>query len=82
MNTLLNRFHMWFPGGIVLGSLISKFMTDLDMGWQAQIWIIMIPTLIYVYLFYGQSFPKPKLEATTSIGENFKAMATPLYLLC
>ena len=80
MNTLLNRFHMWFPGGIVLGSLISKFMTDLDMGWQAQIWIIMIPTLIYVYLFYGQSFPKPKLEATTSIGENFKAMATPLYL--
>jgi len=28
MNTLLNRFHMWFPGGIVLGSLISKFMTD------------------------------------------------------
>mgnify|MGYP000034506176 CR=1 FL=1 len=19
MNTLLNRFHMWFPGGIVLG---------------------------------------------------------------
>ena len=23
MNTLLNRFHMWFPGGIVLGSLVS-----------------------------------------------------------
>ena len=80
MNTLLNRFHMWFPGGIVLGSLISKFMTDADLGWQSQIWIIMIPTLIYAYLFYGQEFPKPKVEAATSVSENFKAMATPIYL--
>ena len=27
----MNRFHMWFPGGIVIGSLISKFMTDAGM---------------------------------------------------
>lgn len=80
MNTLLNRFHMWFPGGIVLGSLISKFMTDMSLGWQAQIWIIVIPTLIYAYLFAGQSFPKPKEEASSSISENFKAMFSPLFL--
>ncbi len=80
MNTLLNRFHMWFPGGIVLGSLISKFMTDMSLGWQAQIWIIVIPTLIYAYLFAGQSFPKPKEEASSSISENFKAMLSPLFL--
>ena len=36
MNTLLNRFHMWFPGGIVLGSLVSKFMTDAALGWQVN----------------------------------------------
>lgn len=80
MNTLLNRFHMWFPGGIVIGSLISKFMTDMSLGWQAQIWIIVIPTLIYAYLFAGQSFPKPKEEASSSISENFKAMLSPLFL--
>ena len=80
MNTLLNRFHMWFPGGIVLGSLISKFMTDMSLGWQAQIWIIVIPTLIYAYLFAGQSFPKPKEEVSRSISENFKAMLSPLFL--
>jgi MFS family permease len=80
MTTLLNRFHMWFPGGIVLGSLISLLMTSLDLGWQAQIWVIMIPTLIYVYLFFGQEFPKPKMEKVASIGENFKAMLSPLYL--
>ncbi|MAJ31187.1 MAG: MFS transporter [Flavobacteriaceae bacterium] len=80
MNTLLNRFHMWFPGGIVLGSLISKFMTDMSLGWQAQICIIVIPTLIYAYLFAGQSFPKPKEEVSRSISENFKAMLSPLFL--
>ncbi len=80
MNTLLNRFHMWFPGGIVLGSLISKFMTDASLGWQTQIWIIVIPTLIYAYLFFGQEFPKPKVTAATSVSENFKAMASPIYI--
>ena len=80
MNTLLNRFHMWFPVGIVLGSLISKFMTDASLGWQAQIWIIVIPTLIYAYLFYGQEFPKPKVAAASTISGNFKAMATPIYI--
>ena len=57
MNKMLNRFHMWFPGGIVVGSLLSKFMTDANTGWQAQIWLIIVPTLIYAYLFWGQAFP-------------------------
>lgn len=78
MNTLLNRFHMWFPGGIVLGSLVSFAMTKMDLGWELQIWVIMIPTLIYAYLFYGQSFPEPKKEIA-SMSQNLKAMATPLF---
>lgn len=80
MSKMLNRFHMWFPGGIVVGSLLSKFMTDANLGWQAQIWLIMVPTLIYAYLFWGQTFPKPKVEGVTSLGENLKAMVTPLYI--
>ncbi|TAF00102.1 MAG: MFS transporter [Runella slithyformis] len=81
MNKMLNRFHMWFPGGIVVGSLLSKFMTDANLGWQAQIWLILIPTFIYAYLFWGQAFPKPKVEGSASIGENLKAMfLNPLYL--
>ncbi|MFC3809056.1 MFS transporter [Lacihabitans lacunae] len=80
MSKMLNRFHMWFPGGIVIGSLLSKFMTDANMGWEAQIWLIMIPTLIYAYLFWGQEFPKPKVEGVKSIGENLKAMISPLFI--
>jgi len=80
MNTQLNRFHMWFPGGIVIGSLVSLAMTKMDLGWDAQIWIILIPTLIYAYLFYGQTFPKPQVQASNSLANNLKAMATPLFL--
>ncbi|WP_299549525.1 MFS transporter [Seonamhaeicola sp.] len=80
MNTLLNRFHMWFPGGIVLGSLISLFMAKLELGWEAQIWIIMVPTIIYAYLFYGQNFPSPKNIETSSLKTNFKAIRSPLFL--
>jgi MFS family permease len=80
MNTLLNRFHMWFPGGIVLGSLVSFFMTKMNLGWEAQIWIIMVPTVIYAYLFYGQPFPKPENQEIASLTSNLKAMATPLFV--
>lgn len=80
MSKMLNRFHMWFPGGIVIGSLVSKFMTDAGLGWESQIWVILIPTLIYAYLFYGQDFPKAKVAASTSLSENLKAMISPLFL--
>ena len=54
-------------------------MTEMKMGWEAQIWIILIPTLIYAYLFYGQTFPAPRKEVA-SLTVNLKAMATPLFI--
>ncbi|GAA4401760.1 hypothetical protein GCM10023187_16250 [Nibrella viscosa] len=80
MNKMLNRFHMWFPGGIVIGSLVSKFMTDAGLPWQAQIWVIMIPTVLYAFLYFGQTFPQPRVEGVTSLAKNFQAMVTPLFL--
>jgi len=80
MNKMLNRFHMWFPGGILIGSLISKFMTDAGMSWEAQMWVTMIPTIIYAVLFYGKTFPTPKVEGVTSISNNLKAMVSPVFI--
>jgi MFS transporter, putative metabolite:H+ symporter len=80
MGKMLNRFHMWFPGGIVIGSLISKFMTDAGMSWESQIWVILIPAIAYFILFWGQAFPQPKVEGATSIANNLKAMMSPLFI--
>ena len=80
MNKMLGRFHMWFPGGILVGSLISFFMTKMGMGWQAQMWVTMVPTIIYVILFFGKTFPKPQLEEANSLKLNLKAMLSPVYI--
>jgi MFS transporter, putative metabolite:H+ symporter len=77
---MLNRFHMWFPGGIVIGTLLSKFMTDGGLSWQWQIGAILIPAVIYAFLFLGQKFPASRAEGAASTGQNFVAMGSPLYL--
>jgi MFS family permease len=104
LNKMLNRFHMWFPGGIVLGSLVSKFMTDFSwldfisadqisiftdlniigvtgsFTWQAQVWVMMVPTILYAILFFGKTFPKPSVAGATSVGSNIKAMFSPVFI--
>ncbi len=80
VDKMLNRFHMWFPGGIVLGSLISYVMTNAGMSWQTQIWIMLIPAIIYFVLFLGQTFPKPKLEEMKSLASNVKALGSPVFI--
>ena len=76
---MLNKFHVWFPGGLVIGSLVSKFMTDAGMGWELQIASMFIPTLIYGFLVFTQKFPESEnIESDTSL--NIKALGDPLYL--
>lgn len=55
-------------------------MTDAGMSWQAQMWVTMIPTIIYAVLFYGKTFPKPKVEGVTSLSNNLKAMMSPVFI--
>ena len=80
MSKMLNRFHMWFPGGIVVGSLVSQFMTGAGFGWQLQIWVILIPTLVYAYLFFGQAWPEAKVKDAARISGNLSAMISPLFI--
>src|SRR5947209_3070887 len=44
--TMLNRFHVWFPGGIVIGGLISYVMLEkLKMDWRILIATLFIPAI-------------------------------------
>lgn len=80
MSKMMNRFHMWFPGGILIGSLVSQAMTSMNWSWQMQVGLILIPTIIYAYLFFGQKWPAAKTEAEASLSGNFSAMLTPLFI--
>ena len=77
--TMLNKFHMWFPGGIVIGALISQVMEYFGLGWQAQIGVMFIPTLIYGYLILGQKFPNA-VNIESDISKNILSMLSPLFL--
>jgi MFS transporter, putative metabolite:H+ symporter len=79
-NMMLNRFHMWFPGGIVVGALISELMSTMGLSWQSQFLLIPIPAIIYLFLFKGEEFPKSKGESGTSLSQNLSAMVSPLFI--
>ena len=77
---MLNKFHVWFPGGIVIGALTSGFMSDFGMGGELQIAVMLIPTAIYGYLFFKEEFPESEnVETDTSV--NIQSLFNPLFLL-
>ena len=78
---MLNKFHVWFPGGIVIGSLLGTFMTSIGLDWHWQVAMILIPTIIYAYLFFGEEFPQTeRVTSGVSTTDMFAACATPLFL--
>ena len=80
---MLNKFHVWFPGGVAIGALLAFLSaTYLGFGWQAKIAIMFVPTVIYGFLFFGQEFPKSKVEGGASSAKEFKAiLSSPIYWL-
>ncbi len=83
----LNLFHVWFPGGIVIGGLASYAVTQLGLGgkehgWQIQMATMLLPLAIYVALFFGKRFPKTERVASgVSMGAMFSECLRPGFLL-
>ncbi|TDL99433.1 MAG: MFS transporter [Flavobacteriaceae bacterium] len=79
---MLNRFHMWFPGGIVIGSLIGYLLIDvLQLDWRILVATLFVPLLSYGILFFGQNVPlteRVKLGISTS--QMFSSLGKPLFL--
>lgn len=80
----LNQFHVWFPGGIVIGGLISYGLNAVGLGfWQLKLALILIPTIIYGFLMLFRLFPDTEgVQSGVSVKEMFKATFTsPLFLV-
>jgi fucose permease len=80
----LNQFHVWFPGGIVIGGLICFFLSRMGiLSWQLRLAIILVPTLIYGLLFIPEKFPATeRVQSGISFGEMVKAtLFRPLFLI-
>jgi MFS family permease len=79
---MLNRFHVWFPGGIVIGGLVAYALTNAGVGWQVKMATMLVPLAIYGALFVGAKFPPTERVASgVSAGTMFAACLRPLFLL-
>ncbi len=69
---MLNRFHVWFPGGIVIGSLLAWFVMDqIQLPWQVLVSLLFVPLACYGFLFFGQRIPETERFST---GVSYKEM--------
>jgi MFS family permease len=86
--TKLNHFHLWFPGGIVIGTLIVLLFDNILKGqfsgkliWQIEVGVMLIPTIIYGYLFSKLDFPvTERVSSGVSTAGMYRALLNPLFL--
>lgn len=81
---MLNRFHVWFPGGIVIGGLLCFAFGQLGWGsYKLRLALILIPTVVYGFLLLGQQFPvTERVRSGVTFGGMVKAtLGRPLFLL-
>ena len=77
----LNQFHVWFPGGIVIGGLLVFVLERLGYSWRTQMAAMLIPTLAYGLLFLRAKFPETeRVSAGHSYKDMLKAVVSPLFI--
>jgi MFS family permease len=86
----LNQFHVWFPGGIVIGGVASFLLDRIGWSpgaavalWQVKLVLILVPTVVYGIIFTAQKFPATeRVQLGVSFGGMIEgALLRPLFLI-
>jgi fucose permease len=87
----LVALHAWFPGGIVIGGVLSFLFTQAGRqapalaaytGWQAKMLLLLVPSVTYAFLFAGPRFPPTERAAAgVPFGDMFKEILRPLFVV-
>ena len=82
----LNRFHAFFPIGIVLGGIVGFVLATWGgtlANWPYQIGVIYFPILVYGWLVLPREFPKTEnAQHGVPVGEMFRyTLTNPLFIL-
>ena len=78
----LNRFHAWFPTGIVIGGLFVYLFNNIGLDdWRYAMGIMLLPTFLYGYMFLNKKFPQTeRVVSGFSYKDMLKACVSPLFL--
>lgn len=84
----LNQFHVWFPGGIAIGGVLCYLLATNASPfsgyaglWKIKLCLIIVPTLIYGVMFFGQKLPvTERVESGVTFGQMFAStFSRPLF---
>jgi len=78
----LNRFHAWFPTGIVIGGLAVYLFNNIGLtDWRYAMAIMLLPTFAYGYMFLNKKLPQTeRVVSGFSYKDMLKACVSPLFL--
>ena len=78
----LNQFHVWWPGGIVIGSLAVFALGKADIRWEYKMGTMLLPLIVYGVLFLPQRFPVTERVARgISTKSMFRECLRPLFIV-
>ncbi|WOJ98161.1 MFS transporter [Congregibacter brevis] len=59
----MNILHAWWPAGIVIGGLLGVLINTAGMPWQVNMFTLLIPALILMWLVASSAFPETERVA-------------------
>ncbi len=75
----LNMLHAGWPGGLVLGGLLTLMLGDkVQQDWRVLIYLIALPAVIYVIMLFTAKFPVNERVAS---GTSYREMLAELGVL-
>src|SRR5690606_33776550 len=80
---MLNRFHVWFPGGAMIGGLLAWLLMDqMGISWQVLTSLLFIPLALYGFLFFGQNIHETE-RVTTGVPykDMLKNVGAPITII-
>jgi MFS family permease len=78
----LNALHAWWPGGIVIGSVVAYALTKAGQGWQVKQGVVLIPAVTYGFMLLRLRLPRSeRVQSGISTGRMYKEALRPLFIL-
>lgn len=78
----LNAAHAWWPGGLVIGGLLGVGMSNIGLGWQAKLLVVLLPSVGIIALSLGVKYPPTERAAAgVSFGAMFRELLNPMFFV-
>ena len=78
----ITSVHAWWPAGLIIGGLLAVVMSNLGIGWELKLSLILVPAVTYLVMALSVSYPKTeRVTSNVSTASMWREAARPLFLL-